>query len=143
MFLLQYALTVSGQTLHCNYLLLRLCFVAYCLGLSLKYLITNFQCHSCVHGYRLQKPLCFASAEKPPAFSFLFKKQQRSAQPRTSCSQNTKTSNSSLNMLFPFRRHHSTDLSLLRVELKTCFCTKNQLRQKAVVERSVTHRTAV
>lgn len=51
---------------------------------------------------------------------------------------NSKTSNLSPSMFFPFRHHHSTNLSLLRIELKTCFYSKNQLRQKAVVERGVT-----
>lgn len=50
---------------------------------------------------------------------------------------NSKTSNLSPNVLFPFRHHHSTNLSLLRIGLKTRFCTKNQLRQKAVVKRRV------
>lgn len=51
---------------------------------------------------------------------------------------NSKTSHLSPNKLFPFRHHHSTNLSLLRIGLKTRFCTKNQLRQKAVVERGLT-----
>lgn len=35
------------------------------------------------------------------------------------------------------RHHHSTTLSLLRLELKTRFCTKNQLRQSSFVEGGV------
>ncbi len=65
-------------------------FAAYCFWLCLMLSLHSNGNHFCIHGYRLWKPLCFASAKKPPAFSFLFKWQHWSAQPRTSCSLNPK-----------------------------------------------------